>query len=333
MKFNIVHREDKKIHFTLDVLGNVNFKLILKDEVKYQADLYIEKDIIYFISHDCLNDYGCYISINDQDPMRVHPSPIINIITRVSRMDKFKDCYDSVKNQTYKNVNHILTYETEFIGDQIKREYDLTNVSLCKVTKLKKLDGLYRSFTYNQYFKQEDLDLWNYKVWDGVEETSERAEKGSTRMKSEHFPYEAYMKMAEKRVKYGWIMYLDDDDVLYDKYSLETLVNNILEHNVDTIHWFQCYDPSKSDEVHQTDNGLFPRKYILEHLKDGYPPSLHSINSSTFIFHAKYIEYTAWEGWYGDDYRTAASLNERIPHDNCIYQPIVNLINGYGHGK
>tara|TARA_R110000772_G_scaffold244643_1_gene357825 strand:+ start:715 stop:1713 length:999 start_codon:yes stop_codon:yes gene_type:complete len=332
MKVNIVLVENNTVHFFLDHSGDFVFQIIYKGNVEFETTINIVENVQYYISHDIIRNYGSTIRINNIETV-IHENPVINIITRVSRMDLFKDCYNSVKNQTYKNINHILTYETEFIGDDIKRNYDLSNVSLCKVTKLKKLEGLYRSFTYNQYFKQEDLDAWNYKVWDGKEETSERAEKGSTRMKSGHFPYESYMKMAEKRVKEGWVMYLDDDDILYDNNSIELLVENIVTHDIDTIHWFQCYDPSYANETHQTDNGLFPRKYILGHLENDYPPALHSINSSTFIFHSKYLEYTAWEGWYGDDFRTAASLAERIDKNNSIYNPIVNLINGYGHGK
>lgn len=326
MNLKITFVDNNTVHFISDISGIFNFQIVYKDIVGYETSIDITKGIQYYISHDIICNYGAFIRV-DNNITRIHEYPIINIITRVSRMDLFKNCYNSVKNQSYENINHILTYETEFIGDDIKRNYDLSNISLCKVTKLKKLDGLYRSFTYNQYFKQEDLDLWDYKLWDGVEQTSERAEKGSTRMKSSHFPYEVYMKIAERKVNYGWVMYLDDDDILYDDTVIEKLAENIFLHNVDTIHWFQCYDPSKSNENHQTDNGLFPRKYVLDHLRDGAPPALHSINSSSFIFHSKYLEYTAWEGWYGDDYRTAASLAERIPHNNSIQIPIVKLFN------
>ena len=332
MRLNIILVENNSVHFTVSESGTFNCKIMYKDNIEYETTMTIDKNIQYFISHDAIRNYGSSIVVGDII-RKIHANPTINIITRVSRMDLFKNCYNSVKSQTYKNINHILTYETEFIGDDIKRNYDLSNISLCKVTKLKKLDGLYRSFTYNQYTRQEDIDAWDYKVWDGVEETFERAEKGSTRMKSSHFPYESYMKMAEKRVKEGWVMYLDDDDILYDDNVIELLAEDIVKHDTNTIHWFQCYDPSYANETHQTDNGLFPRKYILDHLKNDYPPALHSINSSTFIFHSKYLEYTAWEGWYGDDYRTAASLAERIDKNNSIHKPIVNLINGYGHGK
>lgn len=329
---NIVSVDDDKVHFTLNESGSYNFQVIFRGNVMYEVNLDIDKKFQYFISHSSIQNYGSFLRVNGES-VKIHDSPIINIITRVSRLNLFEDCYKSVKNQTYKNINHILTYETEFIGDKIKLNYDLENVSLCKVSKLKKLDGLYRSFTYNQFFRYEELDQWDYKVWDGVEETSNRADKGKTRMKSEHFPFESYLKMAEKRIKYGWVMYLDDDDILINDNVIEEVAERITKFDVDTIHWMQCYDPSKSDEVHQTDNGLFPRKYVLDHLDKGTPPSLHSINSSCFIFHSKYIEYTAWDQWYGDDYRTALSLSERIPKRNIIPIPVVSLVNGYGHGK
>jgi hypothetical protein len=333
MRLNVIVVEEDKVHFSVCESGTYLCRVMYRDNIEYETTMYIGKNIQYFISHDSIRNYGSSIVVG-QEMSKIHTEPVVNIITRVSRTNLFENCRRSVEEQSYKNINHILTYETEFIGDHIKNKYNLSNISLCKVSKLKKLDGLYRSFTYNQYFKQEDLDSWDYKLWDGVEKTSDRAEEGSTRMKSEHFPYESYMKMAEKRVKYGWVMYLDDDDILYDPNVIETLIADyITNHDIDTIHWFQCYDPSKADEVHQTDNGLFPRKYILDHLCDGYPPALHSINSSSFIFHSKYLEYTAWDQWYGDDYRTAASLANRIPNKNSIYKPIVNLINGYGHGK
>lgn len=142
-------------------------------------------------------------------------------------------------------------------------------------------------------------------------------------MKTGHFPYNSYLKVAEREILPGWVMYLDDDDILYDDSVIQLLVDNIMIHDEDTIHWFPCY----------RDNTLFPEEYILNHLRRDVLPAISCINSSCFLFHSKYIEYTAWDQWGGDDYRTAASLADKIKKNNSIYSPIVNIIDGSSHGR
>ena len=40
-------------------------------------------------------------------------NPLVNIITRFSRKDKFPRALESLSSQTYNNIRHYITYETQ----------------------------------------------------------------------------------------------------------------------------------------------------------------------------------------------------------------------------
>jgi hypothetical protein len=62
---------------------------------------------------------------------------LINILTRTSsRPSGFKLCYDSIKNQSYKNFEHIVSYEVNDSLNYLKNK----DLLLIKVNKISKLD-------------------------------------------------------------------------------------------------------------------------------------------------------------------------------------------------
>ena len=155
--------------------------------------------------------------------MEVKKLPVINIITRMSRKEGFSHCRKTIDNQTYKLINHIVTVETKENEDFVKSITDEKNTSICKVTPLSYVNNLHKSFWYNQYTKVDEINKWQYKLWDGVEETSLIARYNGVRFKVNHFPFNLYLVKAERFVKDGWVIYLDDDDFLYNDKSIEEI--------------------------------------------------------------------------------------------------------------
>jgi len=246
--------------------------------------------------------------------MAISKLPLINIITRMSRRVGFENCRKTIDNQTYKLINHIVTVENTENEEFVKNITNESNTSICKVTPVAYMPEMWKSLWYHQYNKIGDLKKWNYKLWDKAEPTTQFASWDGARMRLNHFPYNVYMIKAERFVKDGWIIYVDDDDSLYNEHSLEILVNNIIKFDEDTIHWMRTYN----------DNGKITEEYVMGHLSNDFPPALNLICSSNFCFHSKWLPYTAWETWRGDDYRTASSLAEVISKNNSIMEVIVD---------
>ena len=71
----------------------------------------------------------------------------LNILTRTSnRPNGFKRCYNSIKNQTYKKINHIvscdnekdLNYLNNYDDIEVIKIYELTRKSICVYRNTKK---------------------------------------------------------------------------------------------------------------------------------------------------------------------------------------------------
>ena len=108
---------------------------------------------------------------------------IINILTRTSnRPFYFAECRNSIVNQSYKNIRHIVSVDDE---------------------------------TSYKYVKENGL----------LDRDIIQIERPH-RISLNHMPYNLYMNYLLQEVHQGWIMFLDDDDILFDTNSILTLVNN-----------------------------------------------------------------------------------------------------------
>jgi hypothetical protein len=129
--------------------------------------------------------------------------PLINILTRTSgRPLAFKRCHESVKNQTYKNVRHIVSIDN--LQDE---EY----VKECGVD--------YFFMDKNVISKEADIP---------DPKTGPR------------FIYNLYLNKLIEKVNDGWIIILDDDDYLTDNNVLQK-VANIAKSNTDMLLWQMKY--------------------------------------------------------------------------------------------
>ncbi len=250
--------------------------------------------------------------------------PLINIITRASRKGSVLINIESVKSQTYKNYHHIITYETEDMENFLLEYTDPSKTTLCKVFPMKKIKGLYKSFYYKQHGLLDDVDKIDAKLWTPDEQGVSSPNWEGGRTKFMHFPYNLYLIRAEKKIREGWVVYLDDDDQLYKGTALEELVDGLI--NEDTLYFFRA----------SRGGGLLPHDYVLEHsaIANGQQPPALGVGfiSSTQVFHSKYLEYTAWDEWSGSDWKTVQSLWYSIPKHDLINKPIIKItpIQGYG---
>lgn len=271
--------------------------------------------------------------------------PLINIITRASRKDKVKRSIDSVLNQSYKNIHHIITYENKEIYDYLLTIINPDITTLVKVPQYKKVDDLYMTYMHHDHYSKFLEPNWEFldrKVVLGKANIPKDKVKVETikfqkyigggavawcvtldyaaRKAYSHFPPNLYLKIAESRIKKGWVIYLDDDDVLSNNTTLENVVGVLSDSNEDTLHFIKVMFKKSKNAT-----GIVPTPRHWEYMNIGHPPVLQEIGSSHFIYHSKYRDYTVWDEWRGADYRTAKALFEAIPHKNFINSILVNV--------
>jgi hypothetical protein len=133
-------------------------------------------------------------------------NPIINILTRTSnRPNGFKKNRESILNQTYKNINHIICTDDKNSIPYIE-ENGITNYLLVNKEELIEND------------KSIDPKTGRYS------------------------PHNLYFNEMIKLVESGWIIYLDDDDKFIDNTCVEQIVNIINNNDDDTIiYWRMLY--------------------------------------------------------------------------------------------
>lgn len=130
-------------------------------------------------------------------------------------------------------------------------------------------------------------------------------------------PYNLYFNQIGHKLEEGWIMYIDDDDRLYDETTLGKLLDIIDKYNEDTLIYFQMeYSDGKRLPIDNW-NGT---------------PQLNHIGGSCFIYHTKYYLHAEWDEWSGGDYRVIEKLHKVIPNKVFINQPMV-YINQIGGGR
>ena len=130
-----------------------------------------------------------------------------------------------------------------------------------------------------------------------------------------HYKYNLYCNFLLSKVKNGWIMFLDDDDMLSSKNSLQTIINNLSNIN----------------------NLIFWKVNIKN--KIVYPKNLNNINmgeiaNSGFCFHSSFKNYSNWECRRGSDYLFIKKLKSNIRFNNIfINRELVKTQVGPNRGK
>ena len=138
------------------------------------------------------------------------------------------------------------------------------------------------------------------------------------RINPAHMPYNLYLNILMNQVTEGWIMFLDDDDILNDINSINTIVSHI-ENNDQLLIW-------KVKKLGKTiPNKSFKKK-----------PISGDITSNSFLFHSKYISIAQWDNKSAGDFRVVNKLFN-YPNINTIWidnvLAKVNNLDGMGRGK
>jgi GT2 family glycosyltransferase len=201
--------------------------------------------------------------------------PKINILTRTSnRPNGFSQTRKSIENQTYKNIRHIVSVDDTTSEVYVKK--------------------------YTSDYILVDKD--ELKRMDSTEDPNTGGEAA----------HNLYFNELLKEVKEGWVMFLDDDDILVDEDSVQQMVDNIT--NEDSLIMWQMLFPSQLFNVLPT-NKLVGKK-----------PVVGKIGSPCFLFHSKYIsKVRQWDGWRCSDFRFISSLYETIPNKVAIKEPLVEV--------
>jgi len=188
--------------------------------------------------------------------------PLINILTRTSnRPNYFKECFNSVKTQTYKNINHIISVDNDETEEYVKQYTDnYIRVNPINKNIIPNING--RNIA----------------------------------------PYELYLNDLRKEVKDGWIMFLDDDDMLMINTSIQKIVNNIL--NDDQMLIWRVKFPNRiiPEQIY------FDKKQIV----------LNHFSMIGFMYHKKFDSYAKFDPYYGGDYFFAKQLEKIIPEKTWI---------------
>jgi GT2 family glycosyltransferase len=78
----------------------------------------------------------------------------------------------------------------------------------------------------------------------------------------------------------GWVLFVDDDDTLFDKDTLLKLVQHLDDEDTLVIHRFQFEDGRQVPP-----DLLFERRQL----------ALHGIGTGCFTFHSKWRNYVRWD--------------------------------------
>jgi hypothetical protein len=244
---------------------------------------------------------------------------------------------DSLYSQTYDNFHHWITYEDNHSLEILKSLVNVNKTTFIRVPKYKQMKNLWMYYQYHDvytnYLDSDWTENCKMKILIGdkpdrneidsldneVVEKIFNYEKngfwcstiGETRTNiCQHFPFNLYLKIAETHIKDGWILYLDDDDLLEDKNSLLKLKNQISNTDEDTLQVFRFRNRNKEE--------LIPHNDYLTFMKTGHPIIHMEVIAGCFCFHSKYREFTVWDEWRRGDVRTVKALERVIPKINYI---------------
>lgn len=192
---------------------------------------------------------------------------LINVLTRTSgRPVGFEKCFSSIDDQTYSSIRHIVSYDTP---------EDLS------------------------YLKGKKLDLIRVK---------KKTYKGRLTRKGHKLnfePYNLYCNRLLRKVNHGWVLFLDDDDMLAKETVLKDLTKVIENVDKDTLLIFQTEYP---DGRKLPDDDAFKVEKI-EYM---------NIDTACFAFHSKYKKAVKWDAWRGADFRYIRDLAKEIPNQVWI---------------
>lgn len=206
--------------------------------------------------------------------------PTVNILIRTHhRPNYFADCIKSIKNQTYQNINVILGIE-----DDDKETIDYAYKYPYRVVHYPKI---------------------------APPPAPTGAEYGVD------FPYNQYLNILTQKCPTGYIMYLDDDDMLTSNTAIEEMVHAIKNH--DLLYW-------KVDCKVR----IVPNDEHWEQMTKGMPPTVCDVSGLGFMFHSKSKNFVDWGYWKRGDFRVANTLHQHCK--SICLNKILTAVQDKQHG-
>lgn len=207
-------------------------------------------------------------------------NPIINVLIRTSNRPRFfKECFNSIREQTYRNIHTIVSFDNSETFEYLKT-YD-TDVIL-EVKGNNRIQG--SQFFYPGY-------------------------------NADPFPANLYLNKMLKFCKPGYVLFLDDDNILSSPKSLQVIINHISA-QLPMLLW----------------RVEFPSHLVPTNNYFGQEPKPTQIDLGGFAFHTDYIEHCVFDGYTYTDFRAAHNLFMRISDKVFINQTLVSLQDKPGHG-
>ena len=205
----------------------------------------------------------------------------INILTRTAnRPVGFSYCNKSITEQTYTNYEQLVSYDDKA---------DLTNyLSKYNVTPI-------------------------YVDRDEIIKNDNIPSPGT----GKYSPHNLYCNDLLANVTDGYVMFLDDDDMLIDNTVLEQINNSIVDE--DTILFWKMRYPN---------GNTLPRVH-----GEFITPMLGNIGSPCFLVHVKWAKKFTWDGWKCGDFRYIKKVFDEVPKFKWLDKTFIQLNNHGDHGN
>lgn len=209
------------------------------------------------------------------------------------------------RNKQKKNIINILTRTSgrpigfKKMCDSIK---DQTNTNFNQIVSYESIDDL-------EYLKLYEVKLIV---------VEKKSDNSHLKLNVKHEPYNLYCNDLLREVQEGWIIFLDDDDMLAHKRVLMMLHQQIKKHNDDTLFIWQTKFP---------DGSLLPPNETFEKKE----LKIEHIDTACFMFHSKYKNKAKWDAFWAADFRFIKDLADVIPNQKWIKR-VFTLKNNFGDG-
>lgn len=214
-----------------------------------------------------VNNYEDLIQLVDEK--WVKKNPLINILIRTSeRPNFFKNCINSIYQQSYKNWNII-------VGSDNKNDKYYIQPEKCRLVE----------YDYTNYIYPKRPNNEAYGV---------------------NFKYNLYFNDLHNEVKFGYILYLDDDDALYATDSLERLTDII-----------------KNDDLLVFWRVKFPNRLVPSDVNFFGPPKMKDVSGIGFTFPNNFKP--KWEPFKRGDFRIANELYNKIENKIFLNEIITKI--------
>lgn len=191
----------------------------------------------------------------------------INIIVRThKRPAAFRTCIESILKQTYENINIYVGVENDDSQTMgYVMEYASDRLHVVRYDRIS-----------TEIDKPANIIDYEYGKW---------------------FPFNKYLDLIGAEIKAGFVMYLDDDDMLSDEKSVERIADVIVSEN-DLIFW----------RVRLAIDKVVPNDASWFHMCRGNEPVAYHVSGIGFGFHYKFLCDIEWGYWTIGDYRVSKKL-------------------------